>query len=170
MSSPSPSSPPAVLGIRQVCQIAIVVRDIEKSRQAYAAFFGLPVPPILITEPGLTVNQTYRGRASDARCKLAFFKLDNTEIELTEPLGGDSSWQEILDQKGECIHHIAFRITDTAGKARLLAAEGVPILHQGGDPRTGQFTYFDTREKLGLIIETLEGYPSPLAPPRPSEP
>jgi catechol 2,3-dioxygenase-like lactoylglutathione lyase family enzyme len=156
MSSSSSSTP--VLGTRQVCQIAVVVRDIEKSRHAYAAFFGLPLPPIIITEPGLKVGQTYRGKPSDARCKLAFFKLDNTEIELTEPLGGDSSWQELLDRHGECIHHIAFRVTDTAGKARTLALQGVPILHQGGEPATGQFTYFDTREKLGIIIETLEGY------------
>ena len=154
---PSPPPPP-LQGPRQICPIAKVVRDHEKSRHAYAEFFGLPVPPIIITEPGLKVGQTFRGRPSDARCKLAFFKLDNTELELTEPLGGDSSWQQILDEKGECIHHIAFRITDTAGKARTLAAQGIPILHQGGDPKTGQFTYFDTREKLGLIIEALEGY------------
>ena len=157
---PPASNPPAssLLGSRRVCQIAVVVRDIEKSARAYADFFGLPMPEVFTTEPGLKVNQTYRGKLSDARCKLAFFKLDNTEIELTEPLGGDSSWQEILDEKGECIHHIAFQVTDTAGKSRALATHGIPVLHQGGDPQTGQFTYYDTREKLGLIIEVLEGY------------
>ena len=158
--TPVPANPATpLLGSRRVCQIAVVVRDIEKSARAYAAFFGLPVPEVIITEPGLKVNQTYRGRLSDARCKLAFFKLDNTEIELTEPLGGDSSWQEVLDEKGECIHHIAFQVTDTAGKSRTLAARGIPVLHQGGNPQTGQFTYYDTRDQLGLIVEALEGYP-----------
>ena len=104
------------------------------------------------------MNQTYRGAPSNAQCKLAFFELDNTTIELTQPLGGPSSWQDVLDQQGECIHHIAFQVTDTAGKARALAAKGIPLLHQGGDPQTGQFSYFDTRETLGLMIETLEGY------------
>jgi catechol 2,3-dioxygenase-like lactoylglutathione lyase family enzyme len=141
-----------------VCQIAVVVRDLEKSVQAYAAFFGLPVPPCFTTEPGHKVNQTYRGEPSDARCKLAFFELENTTIELIQPLGGASSWQEVLDQKGECIHHIAFQVTDTACKVRTLAASGIPLLHQGGDPATGQFSYFDAREKLGLLVETLEGY------------
>jgi catechol 2,3-dioxygenase-like lactoylglutathione lyase family enzyme len=134
------------------------VRDLEKSAQAYAAFFGLPVPPSFTTEPGNKVNQTYRGQPSDARCKLAFFELENTTIELIQPLGGASSWQEVLDQKGECIHHIAFQVTDTAGKVRTLAASGIPLLHQGGDPATGQFSYFDAREQLGLLVETLEGY------------
>ena len=161
MSATNQDSPQPLLGTRQVCQIAVVVRDIEKSAKAYAEFFGLPVPPITITEPGLKVNQTYRGQPSDARCKLAFFQLDNTEIELTQPLGGPSSWQDTLDEKGECIHHIAFQVTDTAGKTRQLAAQGIPLLHQGGDPQTGQFSYFDARATLGLIFETLEGYKRP---------
>jgi methylmalonyl-CoA/ethylmalonyl-CoA epimerase len=155
--SPSPSSPP-VLGTRNICQIAVVVRDIEKSARAYAEFLGLPLPRFIVTEPGLNVNQTYRGNPSDARCKLAFFEMENTVIELIQPLGGDSSWQAVLDEKGEGVHHIAFRVTDTEGKTKTLAAQGIPLLHQGGDPRTGQFSYFDAREKLGILIETLEGY------------
>lgn len=158
MSTTSSDSSRSMLGSRRVCQIAVVVRDIEKSAKAYAEFFGLPVPPIITTEPGLKVNQTYRGQPSDAQCKLAFLKLDNTEIELTQPLGGPSSWQDILDKQGEGIHHIAFQITDTAGKVRTLATNGIPLLHQGGDPKTGQFSYFDTRQKLGILVETLEGY------------
>ena len=156
MSSPASVSP--ILGTRHVCQIAIVVRDIEKSARAYAGFFGMPVPPFFTTEPGLKVNQTYRGEPSDARCKLAFFNLENTVIELIQPLGGKSSWQDVLDEKGEGIHHIAFQVTDTAGKSKSLAAQGIPLLHQGGDPRTGQFSYFDARETLGILVETLEGY------------
>jgi methylmalonyl-CoA/ethylmalonyl-CoA epimerase len=73
-------------------------------------------------------------------------------------LRGKSSWQDVLDEKGEGVHHIAFRVTDTAGKAESLAAQGIPLLHQGGDPRTGQFSYFDARETLGILVETLEGY------------
>lgn len=158
MTVPPENSSTPLLGTRRVCQIAIVVKDIEKSARAYADFFGLPIPPIITTEPGHKVGQTYRGQPSDAQCKLAFFKLDNTELELTQPLGGPSSWQDVLDQQGECIHHIAFQVTDTADKTRTLAARGIPVLHQGGDPKTGQFSYFDTRQSLGMIIETLEGY------------
>lgn len=156
MSEPtSPSSP--VLGTRRVAQIAVVVRDVEQAARNYAALFGLPVPPIIPAGEELT-NHTYRGRPTNARCLLAFFNLDNTMIELIQPLGGDSSWQQVLDERGEGMHHIAFRVTDGAGKAKQLAAAGMPVLHQGGDPATGQFTYFDAREKLGIIFETLEGY------------
>jgi len=79
-------------------------------------------------------------------------------LELIQPLGGPSSWQEVLDEKGEGLHHIAFQVSGTAEKAQVLAERDIPLLHQGGDPRTGQFTYFDARASLGIIVETLEGY------------
>ncbi|HEY4300104.1 MAG TPA: VOC family protein [Candidatus Didemnitutus sp.] len=158
MKPPEPAGPPAPLGTRRVCQIAVVVRDIEKSARAYSEFLGLPVPPFITTAPGHEVNQTYRGQPSDAQCRLAFFELENITFELIQPLGGQSSWQDVLDRQGECIHHVAFEVTDTAGKSRTLAKMGVPLLHQGGDPRTGQFSYFDGRAKLGLLLELLEGY------------
>ena len=43
MSAPLQDSLKPLLGTRRVCQIAVVVRDIEKSARAYAEFFGLPV-------------------------------------------------------------------------------------------------------------------------------
>ena len=166
MSSSSAASASAnagspVLGTRNVCQIAIVVRDVEKTARAFAEFLGVAVPPIKMTEPGRKVGMTFRGEPSDAQCKLAFFDLENTVLELIQPLGGHSSWQEVLDQKGEGVHHIAFRVNDTAGKVRTLAAEGASLFHQGLfrpgiKPEEGQYTYVDTREKLGVLIEMLE--------------
>ncbi len=152
----TPTAP--VLGTRHVCQIAVVVRDIDRAARHWSALLGLPVPPTITTEPGHKVGQTYLGQPSDAQCKLAFFQMENTVIELIQPLGGASSWQAVLDEKGEGVHHIAFTVTDTAGKTASLAAQGIPVMHQGGNPATGQFTYLDSRDKLGLIVELLEGY------------
>ena len=42
----------SLLGTRTICQIAVVVHDIEKSSRAYAAVFGLEVPDWFMTQPG----------------------------------------------------------------------------------------------------------------------
>ncbi len=152
----TPTTP--VLGTRRVCQIAIVVRDIDRAARHWSTFLGLPIPPTITTASGDKVGQTYRGEPSNARCKLAFFQMDNTVVELIEPLGGASSWQAVLEEKGEGVHHIAFNVVDTAGKTRSLAEQGLSVMHQGGDPATGQFSYIDSRDKLGVIVELLEGY------------
>lgn len=152
------SATPGKLGTRTVCQVAIVVRDIDRARHNWAGFLGLPVPPIITTAPGNEVGMTYAGRPSDARAKLAFLGMENLVIELIEPLGEGSSWQAVLDERGEGFHHIAFKVVDTAGITQRLAPEGISVLHQGGNPSSGQYTYLDAREKLGVILELLEGY------------
>lgn len=148
----------SLLGTRTICQIAVVVHDIEKSSRAYAAVFGMDVPEWFMTDPGNEIGMTYLGKPSDARAKLAFFHMENITLELIEPVGGPSSWQEALDTKGEGVHHIAFNVTDTAGRVKALADQGIEMIHQGGDPATGQYTYVDASKQLGLVIEMLEGY------------
>src|SRR5512139_2983041 len=96
------------LGTTTLAQVAIVVHDIQASAKRYAEVLGLPVPEVITLAPGLEVNQTYHGQPSDARAKLAFFQLGPVQLELIEPMGGESTWQEVLDRKGEGFHHIAF--------------------------------------------------------------
>src|SRR5512144_2874176 len=98
------------LGTLTVTQIGIVVRNIDTSRQAYADVFGVPVPPANLTDPLEQAHTEYRGQPSEARAKLAFFKFGQVSIELIEPVGGPSTWQEFLDTHGEGVHHIAFNI------------------------------------------------------------
>lgn len=138
----------------QLAQVAIVVRDIEKAKAHYASLFGCEVPGTIVTAPGLEVNQTYQGDSSDARCKLAFFDVGNgVQLELIEPMGGKSSWQEALDEKGEGLHHIAFWVTDGAGTRRLMKSHGYELSHRG-DMGDGEFVYYKGQD--GVFVETLQ--------------
>jgi len=143
------------LGSTKVAQIAIVVKDIEEARQRYATLFGLPVPNIIVTQPGSEVNLTYRGAPSNAQAKLAFFNLGQVQLELIEPMGGASTWQEGLDRKGEGVHHIAFWVEGIQKNVDFLKTQGIPMV-QRGDMGEGQYAYFDAEEPLGITIELLE--------------
>lgn len=143
------------LGSTKLAQVAIVVRDIEASSKRYAEILGLPVPQVIVTAPGLEVNQTYKGQPSGAQAKLAFFDLGQVELELIEPMGGDSTWQEVLDRKGESVHHIAFWVDGMQTSVDFLKAHGIPMI-QRGDMGEGQYAYFDAEQPLGLTLELLE--------------
>ncbi len=143
------------LGSRTLAQVAIVVSDIEEMSRRYAAVFGLPVPEIVVTAPGLEANQTYRGSPSNAQCKLAFFKLGQVELELIEPLGGPSTWQEALDKNGQGFHHIAFWVEGMQRSVDFLRTQGIEMV-QRGDFEGGRFAYMDAEDQLGLTIELLE--------------
>ncbi|MFZ4508803.1 MAG: VOC family protein [Fimbriimonas sp.] len=139
----------------KVAQIAIVVRNIEESIAKYAALFGVEPPKPMTTAPGLDVNQTYRGVPTNAQAKLAFFNLENVQIELIEPLGGDSVWQEALDKNGESVQHIAFWVEGMPKVAEFLSTQGIEMV-QRGDMGDGQYAYFDAESTHGLTLELLE--------------
>ena len=97
----------SALGSDVVTQVGIVVRDIEKTRRNWAELLGVPEPPIIVTA-GFEVAQTqYKGAPSDATAKLCFFNMGQVQIELIEPDGKPSAWQDYLDEHGESVQHIA---------------------------------------------------------------
>jgi methylmalonyl-CoA/ethylmalonyl-CoA epimerase len=143
------------LGSTTLAQVAIVVRNIEQASKRYADILGLPVPEPIVTAPGLEVHQTYRGAPSDARAKLAFFSVGQVQIELIEPLGGASTWQEALDRNGEGVHHIAFWVEGMQKSVDFLKSRRIPMI-QRGDMGEGQYAYFDAEAQLGVTLELLE--------------
>ena len=143
------------LGSTTLAQVAIVVRDIEASSKRWAGVLGLPVPNIITVQPGSQVNMTYRGLPSDAQAKLAFFSLGQVQLELIEPMGGESTWREALDRNGESVHHLAFWVEGMQRSVDFLAGHGIPMV-QRGDMGEGQYAYFDAEGPLGVTLELLE--------------
>lgn len=72
-------------------QLGILVHDIEKSSQAYAAFLGVPVPPVQMTGVYEDAHTTYLGQPTKARCKQAFFYYGDLEVELLDPTTSPAS-------------------------------------------------------------------------------
>ena len=148
----------ALISDKQMMQVGIIVSDIEKSAEAWTNFLGNEEIPEIIEATGDDKNPTeFKGKPSDAKARLAFFRLDNITIELIEPLGGESTWQEFLDTKGEGIHHIAFNVEGMESYIKNFGENGIPMIQHGGW-ETGEYGYFDGSNGLALIIELLENY------------
>ena len=137
-----------------ITQIGLVVSDIEKSVKAYADLLGVDVPSVMITDTVEKSHANYRGKPTEGRAKLAFFQLDNITIELIEPIGGPSTWSEILETKGEGIHHIAFQVKGMDENIALLENKGGKLV-QRGDFTGGSYAYVDLTQQLGIILELL---------------
>ncbi|WP_438495895.1 VOC family protein [Paenibacillus sp. IHBB 3054] len=144
-----------VLGTHFVTQIGILVNDIEKVSQAYADFFGLAVPEIIITDTADIAQTRYNGGATEARSKLAFFDMGSLQLELIEPDHQPSTWRDYLNEHGEGPHHIAFVIEGMQEKIMLLEGRGFP-LQQKGEYDGGRYAYMDTFKELKVLVELLE--------------
>ena len=145
------------LNTKTITQVAIVVKDIDKARIAWAQTLGVKAPEVSIAESHNSKPTLYMGDSSDAKAKLAFFALDNLQIELIQPLGGQSTWQEFLDKNGEGIHHIAFGVKDIDGIAKKFELQGMPTVQLGGWDG-GAYTYIDGSKDLGCVLELLENF------------
>ncbi len=145
----------SVLGTDAICQVGIVVRDIERTARRYAALFGVDVPPIHVTDPEEKTHVRYRGEPTAGRAKLTFFRLGAISLELIEPIDGPSTWQEFLDTHGEGVHHIAFRVSGMNDVIRRLEDQEMPVVQQG-EFTGGRYAYIDSAPQLGVILELLE--------------
>ncbi len=146
-----------LLDNKKMAQVAIVVKDIEKSAAAYAELFNVPVPGISVTEEPENKPTMYNGQHSDAKAKLAFFNLDNIQIELIQPVGEPSTWNDFLEKHGEGLHHIAFWVNGMEKHVGLFRQHGMPEVQSGGW-ESGEYSYIDAGKRLGIVVELLENY------------
>lgn len=149
-----------VLNTLKVTQIGFIVRNVEETKEKMAAFLGIPVPPTCDGGEFSVTQTTVNGQpAPKANCKMAFFDLENIQLELIEPNGEKSTWQDFLDEHGEGIHHIAFGVKGTDQMVLNAEVFGFKCTQRGkyGDGG-GEYAYLDATSQLKCFVETLESY------------
>lgn len=149
----------ALLGTNDVCQVGIIVADIEAKKKEWAKLLGMEVPPTFTGGEFETTQVHYKGApAPDAACLLAFFDLPNgLQIELIQPSAAPSVWRDFLDQHGDGIHHVAFLVKGLGDKLMTCMTNGMSLEQFGeyGDA-SGRYAYMNAVPTLGTFIELLE--------------
>jgi methylmalonyl-CoA epimerase len=150
----------SLLENHQAVHVGIVVADLEAAIDAWSKLLGIETPPGIVVGEGHGDNPThYRGNPSEAKVRLAFFNLENIQIELLSPLGEEPNhWAEFLAKHGDGVHHLAFRVQGI-GEVYLdeLADRGISLAQKGGWDG-GEYIYLDTVDSLGVTLELLERY------------
>ena len=145
-----------LLGTTTVVQIGMLVNDVEKTAEAFAAFFGVKKPEIVSSDGPELARTEYNGVSTPARVKQAFFKIgENIELEIIEPDRSPSVWRDMLDKNGEGFHHIAFQVKGMKGMTEKLAQHDMPLV-QKGEFAGGRYAYIDSVGQLKMMLELLE--------------
>ena len=143
------------LGSNTPTQIGLVVPNIEEAVRAWSLLLGVPQPDIMITDTVDLAHTEYKNQSTPARAKLAFFPMGQVTLELIEPIGEPSTWNDQLVEHGPSLHHIAFEIKGMSERIEELAGHGLTLV-QHGDYTGGRYAYLDGQERLGAVIELLE--------------
>ena len=100
--------------IQSIDHLGIAVRSIDEAVPIYETALGL--------------RCLGREEVASQRVKTAFFDVGGVHLELLEPTAPDSPIAKFLAEKGEGIHHIAFRTDDIKGQLEQAAAGGVRLI------------------------------------------
>jgi methylmalonyl-CoA epimerase len=135
-------------------QIGVVVKDMD---QAIKRFSALGIGPFYSKTPPRNAKSSFRGKpfVSAERVKIMAAMLGNSELELIQPLEGESPHKEYLDSKGEGIQHIAFAVDDLDQAVEKLTANDSEILLEGRRADGSGVTYLDLNA-AGVIVELVK--------------
>lgn len=134
-------------------QINIVVKDIEAAAKAWAGLLGIEVPEIHDSRLEGGENYTYRGKPVSCDLKVCNIDMGGFVIELHQPAGGESSFQEFLDKHGNGVHHLGFEVGgDRDAVIKELAGEGYDVNRTLGIYPGSSWTIVDSEDLLGVNL------------------
>jgi methylmalonyl-CoA epimerase len=135
--------------------VALVVKDLDK---AVAYYQDLGIGPFM-SPPVKAVKQTYLGKAVPVdffKRKEVMGKMGESLLQLCQPLGGESPWQEFLDTKGEGVHHLGCIVDDVEKEEAILKEKGIEIILSSRFEGGGGSCYADIGKIGGILIELIE--------------
>ncbi len=135
-------------------QVGYVVRDLEAAETWFERTLGVPS---LFRMENVTFGAdcSYRGRPYDAAVHISLGYLGETQIELIQPVRGDSIYTEFLEQKGPGLHHLGFDVPDFAASLDVLRKTDLELVAQGQMGPGNEFAYFDCQAHGTSLIEIL---------------
>lgn len=103
-----------------VDHVVVAVKDLDAAVGRYETLYGTSVSD--------------RSEAAQAGMKMAFFRFDDSYVELVSNLGNDGPIAKRLEERGEGVHLIAMKVDDLEKAVAELRDKGVRLV---GDPGPG---------------------------------
>lgn len=92
------------------------------------------------------------------KVKTAFLSVGDSNLELLEPTGPDSTIAKFIEKRGEGIHHICLRVDDIEAQLEKLKAEGYRVINEHPVPGAHgcRVAFLHPAAGNGVLIELSE--------------
>lgn len=143
----------------QFVQIGVVVEDLDQAIKNLGEIFGIGPFRVIDWPPeGRTdIEKYYYGQPGEFTARMAFTELGSVELELIQPLNGQSIWADFLREHGGGIHHLRFNIEEIEPVQEYLAQNGIVPAQHGSGIRPGTlWMNFASEDKVGFVIEVMK--------------
>jgi methylmalonyl-CoA/ethylmalonyl-CoA epimerase len=126
--------------MKRLNHIGVAVRSVDERLDLYQAL-------------GLEVGGSEE--VESQKVKVAFLRVEGTQLELLEPTTQDSPIAGFIEKKGEGLHHLCFEVDDIRATMAALSARGFQLL--SSEPRPGahgsQVCFIHPKSGGGVLIE-----------------
>jgi hypothetical protein len=132
---------PAKIKVTEIQQVSIVVKDLQKTIEAYWNILSIGPWAIFESESPRIPDLKYHGKPTGSKYRAALVQAGPIELELVEAIEGDPLYQGWIDKHGEGLHHLKFVPEDVAQTEKILNEMGFPTV-LGGRSGSYQYAYF----------------------------
>jgi methylmalonyl-CoA/ethylmalonyl-CoA epimerase len=147
---------PEKLPFSKVDQIGVIVRDMDKAIDYYQALGMGPFNPLKVTH---TERRVYGKVVTDVKNVIRATQIGQVQLELIQPLAGQSIQRKFLDRHGEGINHLGFFVDDVDGETDKMIQKGFRVIANTRYVGGGGGAYFDTGKVGGVLFELIQWPP-----------
>jgi methylmalonyl-CoA/ethylmalonyl-CoA epimerase len=130
--------------IKKLSHIGIAVTNLEESVRIFSKL--------------LQIDKVETEQVNDQKVRVAFFRVGDSSIELTEATDPGSPIAQFIERRGEGIHHLSFEVDDIEAELARLKAAGFDLVDE--KPRKGaggyRIAFLHPKSTNGVLIEISE--------------
>ncbi len=144
---------------RGIAQIAMVVEDLDRTVERYHQAFGIGPWHFYTYGSPLLRKMTYHGLPADYRMRLALSYFGPTRVELIELVEGETVYGDFVRDHGYGVQHLGVLVDDMQVALAEARSAGFEMLMDGagfGLDGDGHFSYLDTEQDFGFVLELIE--------------
>lgn len=142
------------LPFSRVDQIGVIVRDME---QAVAYYESLGIGPFVTRKKADIVTREAFGKpAGDVKLITKIAQMGDLELELIQPVYGNSTGKKSLETRGEGISHLGFFVDDIDSEIDKMVKRGFKVISRVKRVDGAGSAYFDTDKVGGVQFELLQ--------------
>jgi len=137
--------------------VGVAIRDIDKTVEYYQSLGIGTFQPEFLFKSSNFADFTVNGKPPDTivELRIRYVQIGPFQLELIQPVEGESPQKEFLNSRGDGIDHIAYTVDDLDKETDKLTKKGIKVIFSG-KRQTGGFAYFDTRKVGNVIIELMQ--------------
>ena len=146
---------PLGLSLGEPLQLGFIVADAQRAVEQFTELLGLGPWSFEDWPPQRPGFESYAdGEPRQWRTRLAFASFGPLELELIEPVEGDTDYSRFLAEWGGGFHHVLYVVDDLDAVEAALTARGFPVVMGATSRFPGaRWILVDTRETLGFSLE-----------------